>query len=118
MKKQTSLILFALIVSISIAQPPNTNISNGLLFDGEPYLAINPTNNQNLVAAWMGIKLTNGLFKVAIKTKASFDGGTTWSAVNSLPHFGATYGSADPSMAFDSPSKVSESALVSIRILF
>lgn len=31
----------------------NINISNTNLFGGEPYLAVNPTNNQNLVAAWM-----------------------------------------------------------------
>ena len=101
MKKTLLTIGYLLLVQFAIAQLPNTNISNGVLFDGEPYLAINPTNNQNLVAAWMGIKLTNGQFKIAIKTRASFDGGTTWSTTNTLPHFGLGYGSADPSMAFD-----------------
>src|SRR5437870_4818079 len=81
------------------AQPVNANISSGVAFDGEPYLAINPVNNQNLVAAWMGLKLSGGQFRVAIKTRASVDGGNTWSAVNALPHFGTGFGSADVSMA-------------------
>jgi hypothetical protein len=93
--------LFLLGGGVISAQPANTNISNGLLFDGEPYLAVNPTNNQNLVAAWMGLKLTSGQLKIAIKTRTSFDGGNSWSIVNTLPHFGTGYGSADVSMAFD-----------------
>lgn len=101
MKKYLLLFITVILVKVVMAQPNNTNISNGVLFDGEPYLAINPTNPQNIVAAWMGMKLTGGLFRIAIKTRASFDGGDTWSPVNSLPHFGAGYGSADPSMAFD-----------------
>ena len=101
MKKILLSFIIVLLTNALYAQPTNTNISNGLLFDGEPYLAINPTNNQNLVSAWMGMKFTNGLFKIAIKTRASFDGGNTWSTVNTLPHMGTAYGSADPSMAFD-----------------
>lgn len=101
MKKIHFCFLFLLLVQIGKAQPVNTNISNGILFEGEPYLAINPTNNQNLVAAWMGIKLSGSVYRVAIKTRASFDGGNTWSTVNALPHFGTGYGSADVSMAFD-----------------
>jgi hypothetical protein len=97
------ILLFALYFTFDalFAQPTNTNISNSNIFDGEPYLIINSTNNQNLVTAWMGMKFTNGLFRIAIKTRASFDGGATWSAVNTLPHMGTAYGSADPSMAFD-----------------
>lgn len=97
------LLLLALTFALNAlhAQPNNINISNGNIFDGEPYLAINTTNNQNLVAAWMGMQFANGAFKIAIKTRASFDGGNTWSAVKALPHFGTGYGSADPSMAFD-----------------
>jgi hypothetical protein len=101
MKKILLPFIIVLLTNALFAQPTNTNISNGNIFDGEPYLAINPTNNQNLVTAWMGMKFTNGLFRIALKTRASFDGGTTWSAVNTLPHMGTAYGSADPSMAFD-----------------
>ncbi len=101
MKKILLPFIIVLLTNAMFAQPTNTNISNGNIFDGEPYLAINPANNQNLVTAWMGMKFTNGLFRIAIKTRASFDGGTTWSAVNTMPHMGTAYGSADPSMAFD-----------------
>ncbi len=98
-------ILFTLFIALTMlpfgyAQPTNTNISNGLIFDGEPYIAINPTNAQNLVAAWMGFKLSGGSYHIAIKTRASFDGGTTWSVANALPHYAAAYGAADPTMAF------------------
>ena len=83
------------------SQTNNTNLSNGIAFDGEPYLTINPVNNQNLVVAWMGLKLTNGLLRIAIKTRSSFDGGKSWSTTNSLPHLGNGYGSADVSMAYN-----------------
>lgn len=92
---------FVVLISFADAQPSNTNISNGVIFDGEPYLAINPTNNQNLVAAWMGLKLSGGQFKVGIQTRASLDGGNTWSSIKPMPHFGTGFGSADVSMAFD-----------------
>ena len=80
----------------------NINISNTNLFGGEPYLAVNPTNNQNLVAAWMDIVFINGGFFMTIKTRASFDGGNSWSATFNQPHMSPTYGSADPSMGFNS----------------
>src|SRR5713226_3903323 len=87
-KKLLSSFFFLLSFQTGHPQPVNTNISNGILFDGEPYLAINPINNQNLVAAWMGLKLSNGQYRIAIKTRASFDGGNSWSIANALPHFG------------------------------
>ena len=101
MKKQLALVLFSLLIQLGNSQPVNSDLSNGLIFDGEPYLAINPTNNQNMVAAWMGMKYTSGLFRILIKTRASFDGGNTWSTYNTLPHLGTGFGSADVSMAFD-----------------
>ena len=76
----------------------NQNISNGLFFDGEPYLVIDPANSQHLVVAWMGYTFGNPL---GIKTRVSFNGGTSWSAPKTLPHFSPTYHSADPSLAFD-----------------
>ena len=78
-----------------------TNLSNSLLFDGEPYIAQNPANPRNLVVAWMGLKFSNNAFHIAIKTRASFDGGTSWSAASTLPHLSPSFGSADVSMAFD-----------------
>jgi hypothetical protein len=101
MKKLLLLLLLFVSAHMARAQQTNTNLSNGILFDGEPYLAVNPVNKRNFVAAWMGLKLTNGAYRIAIKTRASFDGGNTWSAVNTMPHFGNGFGSADPSMAFD-----------------
>ncbi len=94
--------IFTLVFSMSLlkAQSTNVNLSNGIVFNGEPYLAINPTNNQNIVAAWMGFAFNGSQFKIAIKTRTSFNGGSTWSIPVILPHFGAGFGSADVSMVF------------------
>ncbi|MEI6766908.1 MAG: T9SS type A sorting domain-containing protein [Bacteroidota bacterium] len=100
-KQSFSFCLLLFVLQIANAQTVNTNISNGVIFDGEPYLAINPVNNQNMVAVWMGFKYSGGLFRIAIKTRASFDGGNSWSTAVALPHFGTGFGSADPSLAFD-----------------
>lgn len=77
----------------------NQNISNGNVFDGEPYLSINPNNPQHMVVAWMG--WINFFNQFKIKVKSSFDGGQTWSAAYELPHTVAGYSSADPSIDFD-----------------
>lgn len=81
------------------------NISNGNLFEGEPFIAVNPTNSQNMVVAWMGTSLssTTGL---TIKVKSSFDGGATWSAPLLMPHINKNYKSADVSMAFNETGKL------------
>lgn len=76
----------------------NKNLSNGFVFDGEPYIAINPNNSQHLVVAWMGYKFNNIL---VINTRVSFDAGNTWSTKTNIPHIVSGYQSADPSMAFD-----------------
>lgn len=75
----------------------NTNLSQGLLFDGEPFLIVNPKDDQHLVVAWMSFVLGQ---RIILKTRTSFDGGQSWSDPASLPHFGENYQSADPSMAF------------------
>lgn len=94
MKKQLFLILLSLFQFLS-AQ--NQNISNGLVFDGEPFIIANPSNNNHLTVAWMGFSGS----KLGIKTKTSFNGGLTWSNAVVLPHFSSTFGSADPSLAYD-----------------
>ncbi len=94
-------ILILLIGNGSYAQ--NQNISNGDIFDGEPFLAINPSNQQHMVVAWMGYF---PFTKVMIKTKVTFNGGKTWSALNPIPHTNIFYGSADPSLAFDNSGNV------------
>lgn len=83
------------------AQPVNTNLSNTITFDGEPYVAVNPANNQNIVAAWMGERLSGGTYKVSVITRASFDGGNTWSTAQEIPHAQSGFTSADVSLAFD-----------------
>ena len=81
----------------------NINLSQENVFDGEPYLAINPNNEQHLVVAWMGYV---PLAQVSIKTKVSFDGGQTWSSTTSIPHTNPLFGSADPSLVFNSTGDV------------
>ncbi len=97
--KKIYLLLFLIVFSkLLIAQ--NQNISNQLVFEGEPYLAINPSNSQNIVVAWMGYVFANAP-RLSIKVKSSFNGGQTWSPVLVMPHVESTYKSADPSLAFD-----------------
>jgi hypothetical protein len=91
-------LLVLLIFNTLTSQSQNANISAGLVFDGEPYLVVNPSNTNHLVVAWMGFQLGQNL---VIKTKTSFDGGNSWSSSISIPHIGAGHTSADPSLAFD-----------------
>lgn len=98
MKNLTTLFLVFLVSFGLYGQ--NQNISNGNIFDGEPYIIMNPNNPDHLVVAWMGWAGVGN--RIIIKTRASFDGGGTWSAVVELPHVDPSYTSADCSMAFDS----------------
>lgn len=75
----------------------NINLSNLLSFDGEPYIAVNPANQNNIIAAWMRVRADG---KVWIATKSSFDKGQSWSAINYMPHDTIINGSADVSIAF------------------
>jgi len=95
MKKSLPLLL--LLAALFRLSAQNQNISNGQFFDGEPYLAIDPTNPKHIVVAWMGYTFGNPL---GIKTRVSFNGGATWSAPKTLPHFSPSFHSADPSLAF------------------
>ena len=95
--KNTTILLLLLINTTAFGQ--NQNLSNGNVFDGEPYLAIDPHDSQHLVVAWMG--WVNLLNQFKIKTKTSFDGGQTWSPVTELPHTTIGYSSADPSIDFN-----------------
>ncbi len=99
MKKRLFLLLL-LFPIVSSAQPANTELSSGLIFEGEPYLAVNPTKPQNIVAAWMSVKLNSNL--VTIETRSSMDGGATWSDTLGLPHMNPAWQSADVSMAWRS----------------
>ena len=100
--KGLTILLLLLITFPTLGQ--NQNVSNGNVFDGEPYLAINPNNDQHIVVAWMGwINFSN---QIKIKVKTSFDGGLTWSVVSELPHTVNGYSSADPSIAFNTNGDV------------
>ena len=54
------LLLITLITSFFSMKSQNVNLSNLAVFEGEPYLAINPTNPKNMVVAWMGFVFSNG----------------------------------------------------------
>lgn len=81
----------------------NVNLSGGPIYEGEPFIAMNPNDHQHLVVAWMGFQFGE---KVVIKTTASFDGGANWSAIVNLPHILPTNGSADPSVRIDNNGNV------------
>ncbi|MEO0139471.1 MAG: sialidase family protein [candidate division WOR-3 bacterium] len=72
------------------------NLSNSPAFDGEPVVAVNPTNPNNVVVAWI-----KGMFGTSfIAVRSSYDGGITWSSVRIMPHVVGGFRSADPTMAF------------------
>lgn len=95
MKKFLTWVLF-LLSGITYSQ--NTNISNGIAFDGEPYMILDPVNPHHIVVAWIGFSVGQ---PVGIKTKVSTDAGQTWSAPVFLPHGSPNFHSADPSMDYD-----------------
>ena len=101
--KKNCLILIFLIFLIKVTGQNNINVSNGFVFDGEPYLVINPNNANHITIAWMGWKENENL---VIKTKTSFDGGNTWSSVSTLPHIVEYFTSADPTMAYGNDNTI------------
>ncbi|MDP4220141.1 MAG: T9SS type A sorting domain-containing protein [Bacteroidota bacterium] len=101
--KYAFLLLILFLCRAASAQPANVTISETTLFDGEPYLAANPTNADNLVIAWMSYVPNPAvpiLDQIGIRVKSSFDGGKTWGNELTMPHFVPTYHSADVSMGF------------------
>lgn len=99
-----NIFLLILLLTNILAQAQNTNISSGFLFDGEPFIKVNPNNSKHIVAVWMGFVSVGQ--KVKIKTRASFDGGRTWGSIQSLDHASLGYTSADPSIDFDENGNV------------
>ncbi len=96
-------IVFSTFIAFSSNFAKNVNLSQGNIFDGEPCLAVNPSDSRQLVVAWMGYIDST---KPYIKTRVSFDAGKTWSAINIVDHVNPFYGSADPSLAFDKVGNV------------
>ncbi len=89
---------FLLILFASSLKAENINLSNLAGFDGEPYIAVNPTNPKNIISGWMRARLDG---KIWIAVKSSFDEGNTWSNIQFMPHDTAINGSADVSIAFN-----------------
>jgi hypothetical protein len=104
-----SLLCLAFIAEIALSQPENTAVSSGAVFDGEPYLAVNPTNHDNMVIAWMSYVKNPGaplLDQFGIRVRSSFDGGITWGNEVIMPHIRPSFQSADVSMAFHKDGKL------------
>src|ERR1017187_9635995 len=97
---QIKLLIFFLLILPAVlrAQPASEEVSITGLFNGEPFLAINPLNSNNIAVAWMAYSLVDK--EIAIRTRASTDGGATWSMPVDLPHMKSGWGSADVSMAW------------------
>lgn len=85
------------LISLIIQAQINFNLSNLVSFDGEPNIAVNPANQNNIIAGWMRLRLDG---KIWIATKTSFDKGQTWSAIHFMPHDTIINSSADVSIAF------------------
>ncbi|GAP43041.1 protein containing Por secretion system C-terminal sorting domain [Lentimicrobium saccharophilum] len=96
MKKILIIGIISLLGNVTLAQ--NSNLSGGVVFDGEPFLAVNPQNPRHMVVAWMGYVFLN---RIMIRTRVSTDGGINWSAAANVPHVQNGHTSADPSLAFD-----------------
>ena len=93
-------LFFLLLSALSLIQVNSQNIllSGGNIFEGEPYLVVNPQNEQHLVAAWMGYQFNQ---KIVIKSVVSLNGGSTWSTPIWQAHQQAGNSSADVSLAYD-----------------
>ena len=97
-------LLFVLVSQFTfMAIGQSVNLSNGFVFDGEPFLVVNPANPRHMVVSWMGYTFGQPL---GIKTIATFNGGKSWSSPVIQPHFSAGFKSADPSMVFDNAGNV------------
>ncbi len=77
-----------LIISLLFFYLPaqNINISNGLFWQGEPFIVQNKKYPNNLVIAWMGYYFPAGSNTIAIRIISSQDFGNTWSSPTFIPH--------------------------------
>lgn len=96
-------ILFVLTFVITDVFAQNINVSNASVFDGEPNIAVNPVNQQTMVAAWMGFVVGQG---VAIKYSTSTNGGINWNTPLFIPHQVPGNGSADVMVEYDNLGNV------------
>lgn len=93
----TNCYVLAILFSLQV-KAQNIEVSNGMIFDGEPYLAIDPNNSNHLVVAWMGQQVNQ---KITIKSSYSTNGGITWSTPIFQTHEAVGNSSADVSLAYD-----------------
>ena len=99
MGRTITLLMAILLLSCSFCEAQsNEDLSGGLVWESEPYMAIDPADPQHIVVAWMG---NVPLSHICIKVIATFNGGATWSNAAAIPHYSPTYTSADVSMVFD-----------------
>lgn len=91
-------VLIFILMAIGSLMAQNTLVSSGNYFEGEPSLAIDPSNNQHLIAAWMGFQFNQ---KIVIKSSVSWNGGTSWTPPIFQSHESAGNSSADVSLGFD-----------------
>jgi hypothetical protein len=88
--------ILALLISYTgLAQ--NQKLTTRDVFDGEPFIAVNPDNSQHIVVAWMGFMFGKNF---VIQIRRSLDGGKTWSTPAEIPHVKSDYSSPDPCLAF------------------
>ncbi len=88
--------------TMGIVLPQDVQLSEGI-YDGEPYLVVDPDDPQHLVVAWMGFYPGQGML---ITTRASFDGGRSWTPSVRVPHVQNIFSSADPVLAFNAAGEV------------
>jgi hypothetical protein len=86
-----------ILVFNSIFSQTNTNLSNWGLFDGEQNIAVNPTNPNNIIAAWMQLKVN---LKVGVAVRTSTDGGNNWGSTYIIPNIAPQFTMADPCVVF------------------
>ncbi len=72
------------------------NLSDSPAFDGEPVVAVNPVDPNNIVVAWLSAAFGTSVITVRYST----DGGLTWSTSRFMPHVVSGFRSADPAVAF------------------
>ena len=99
-KKMKKSLLFAILAIFMVGNASwaqsNQDISGGLVWESEPYMAVDPANAQHIVVGWMG----SAGSRLNIKMIATFNGGVTWSTPTVIPHQSPTFTSADVSIAF------------------
>ncbi|MFI5135872.1 MAG: sialidase family protein, partial [Chitinophagales bacterium] len=97
MKKIFFTLLFFLSMHHRGNSQPDIHINVNNTWNGENTLAVNPTDSNNLVVAWMKLNL----FAVTIAVSHSSDGGQAWSEPVLMQHTQLGYTSADPGITVD-----------------